>query len=144
MSTHTGISLRALAPRGTPAWLKFFAPMADRLLGLPALDHIYDQLHGLPPFEFVDKGLDLLDINVVSSTENLKGSIPETGPLLVVSNHPFGGVEMLALAQKLKSVRTDIKFLANTGLQVFRELQPLFIAINPLKVSQRNLAPIRE
>lgn len=44
----------------------------------------------------------------------------------------------------LQSVRTDIKFLANSGLQVFRGLQPLFIATNPLRVTQKNLSSIRQ
>lgn len=144
MSTDMGISLRALSPRGTPAWLKISAPMLDRILGLPAVDEVYSQLQGLPPFEFVEKGLQLLDISVEPSPANIKDHIPAKGPLLVISNHPFGGVEMLALAQELKATRTDIKFLANIGLQVFRELQPLFIAINPLKVTQKNLLPIRQ
>lgn len=144
MSSYTEISLRALAPSGTPGWLKFLAPVADRLLGLPAVDRVYSQLQGLPPFEFVKRGLEVLDIQVDSESGQIKNPIPEKGALLVVSNHPFGGVEMLALTQKLESVRKDIKVLANTGLQVFRELQPLFIAINPLKVTQRNLAPIRK
>ncbi len=144
MRTETRISLRALAPRGTPAWLKTLAPLADRLLGLPAVDQVYSQLQGLSPFEFVEGGLGLLDIRAQSGPFEIEDRIPKKGPLLVVSNHPFGGVEMLVLAQALKAVRTDIKFLANTGLQVFRELQPIFVAINPLKVSQRNLAPIRQ
>ena len=144
MSTDTGISLRALAPPGAPVWLKFLAPMADHLLGLPAIDQVYDQVHGLPPFEFVEKGLDALEIRVESGPGEIKDRIPEEGPLLIVSNHPFGGVEMLALAQELKAVRTDIKFLANSGLQVFNELRPLLIAINPLKVTQKNLSPIRQ
>jgi len=144
MSTDLGISLRALAPRGAPAWLKFSAPMLDRLLGLPAVGEIYDQLQGLSPFDFVEQGLQLLDISVESKPANIKDRIPAKGPLLVISNHPFGGVEMLALAQELKTVRSDIKFLTNIGLQVFHELKPLFIAINPLKVTQKNMLPIRQ
>jgi len=144
MSTDLGISLRALTPRGAPAWLKFSAPMLDRILGLPAVDEVYGQLQGLPPFEFVEQGLQVLDISVESTPAKFKDRIPAKGPLLVISNHPFGGVEMLALAQEIRTVRPDIKFLANIGLQVFRELQPIFIAINPLKVTQKNLLPIRQ
>jgi len=118
--------------------------MLDRILGLPAVDEVYGQLQGLPPFEFVEQGLQVLDISVESTPAKFKDRIPAKGPLLVISNHPFGGVEMLALAQEIRTVRPDIKFLANIGLQVFRELQPIFIAINPLKVTQKNLLPIRQ
>jgi len=146
MSTYSGISLRAIVSREAPAWLEYSAPALDRLLGIQVLDEIYRQhaLEGLPPFEFVERSLAALDLTVESEPANLNGTVPSEGPVLVVCNHPYGGVEALALAQVLKSVRTDIKFLANTGLQVFRELQSLFIATNPLKISQQNLSSIRQ
>ncbi len=141
----TGISLRALIPRDRPAstWLARAAPLLDRLLGIHALDRIYrrHRLQGLPPFEFATQTLDALDISL-TPTGRVE-DIPAHGPLLVVCNHPFGGVEALALMRTLQPVRTDIKFLANAGLQVFRELQPLFIATNPLRVTQKNLSSIR-
>ncbi len=143
MRASPEIGLRALAERGAPAWLTLSAPVLDRLLGLKAVNRVYRQLHGLPSYEFVRRGLEVLNISVKSTPEGIRNLIPAEGPLLVTSNHPFGGVEMLALAQVLKSVRTDIKFLANTGLQVFHELQPLFVATNPLKVTQQNLSSIR-
>ncbi len=146
MRTHPGISLRALAPNKTPAWLTHSAPVLDRLLGIQGLDQIYRKHHlqGLEPFEFIEQSLAALDLTVEPSPGQLEGCIPSSGSLLVVCNHPYGGVEALALAHALKSIRTDIKFLANTGLQVFRELRPLFIATNPLKVSQHNLLSIRQ
>lgn len=144
MNANTEISLRALAARGAPAWLAFLAPLLDRVLGLTAVNRVYSQLYGLPPFEFVERSLEVLGIKVQSTPENIQDAIPATGPLLIISNHPFGGVEMLALAKELKNARTDIKFLANIGLQVFAELKPLFVATNPLKVSQKNLSSIRQ
>lgn len=141
-----GISLRVLIPRNTPAsvWLTRAAPALDRLLGIQTLDRIYRRHHlqGLAPFEFATQTLDALNISLAPAGQ--VESIPAHGPLLVVCNHPFGGVEALALMRTLQSVRTDIKFLANTGLQVFRELQPLFIATNPLRVTQKNLSSIRQ
>lgn len=146
-SSHTGISLRALAaPSFTQAqWLIFIAPLLDRLLGLRTLDVLYKRhkLQNLPPFEFVTRTLQILGVKTCVPQIHLTDRIPESGPLLIVCNHPYGGIEALLLAEALKSVRTDVKFLANSALGVFRELQPLFIATNPLKVSQKNLTSIR-
>lgn len=146
MSTNSEISLRAFAPHNTPAWLAYSAPALDRLLGIQKVDRIYREHHlqGLPPFEFVEQGLLAFGLTVQSEPGQLDGYIPAQGPVLVVCNHPYGGVEALAIAHLLKTVRTDIKILANTGLRVIPELWPLIIATNPLKVSQRNLPSIRE
>ena len=141
-----GISLRGLIPPDAPtsSWLARAAPALDRLLGIQALDRLYrrHRLQNLPPFEFAAQTLDALDISLAPSGQ--PEAIPASGPLLIVCNHPFGGIEALALMRTLQSVRTDVKFLANSGLQVFRELQPLFIATNPLRVTQKNLSSIRQ
>lgn len=144
--SEAGISLRALFPGESPpaSWMRAAAPALDRLLGIRRLDRIYrrQRLQGLPPFEFASQALDALDISLAPTGK--LDAIPARGPLLVVCNHPFGGVEALALMRTLQSIRGDVKFLANTGLRVFRELQPLFIATNPLRVTQKNLPSIRQ
>ncbi len=142
------IGLRALAdePAYASPGLQRAAPLLDRLLGIRALDRIYRdrRMHGLPPFEFVECTLDALAIGVAPGPTDWMRRVPEQGPLLLVSNHPYGGAEALALAQALRPLRTDIKFLANSGLKVFRELRPLLIGVNPLKVTQKNLGAIRQ
>lgn len=146
--TGARISLRTLSddPAYAARWLYRVAPMLDRLLGIRRLDRIYrnGRMAGLPPFEFVERTLDALDIEVSPGPENWMRRIPEQGPVLLVSNHPYGGAEALALAQVLRPLRPDVKFLANSGLRVFQELRPLLIGVNPLKVTQRNLGAIRQ
>lgn len=139
-----GISLGALLPAGSPGWWGWAATWLDRALGIHTLDGLYRRhgLEGLPPFEFAERALKALDISVLPIGDSTR--LPARGPVLVVCNHPFGGVEALALMTLLARTRTDIRFLANAGLGVFRELRPLFIATNPLRVTQRNLASIRQ
>ncbi len=144
----TDISLRRLASPGSiqARWLKYFGPILDPVLGLHTFDRLYRRHHlqDLPPFDFVTRTLHVLNVTATSPQTPLIDRIPESGPLLVVCNHPYGGMEALILAEAFRSVRTDVKFLANSALNVFRELQPLLIATNPLKVSQKNLTSIRE
>lgn len=142
------ISLRSLAtdPAYAASWLHHAAPLMDRLLGIRTLDRIYRhrRMQGLPPLDFVERTLDVLDITVSPEPRDWASQIPARGPVLLVCNHPYGGAEALALAQALRTVRTDIKFLANSGLGVFRELRPLLIGVNPLKITQKNLGAIRQ
>src|SRR5262249_5838577 len=39
--------------------------------------------------------------------------VPTAGPLVVVSNHPFGAIDALILLELIGSVRTDVRLLAN-------------------------------
>lgn len=148
MSPDVRISLRGLAPPGTLAekWLSILGPVLDRLLKIRAIDTHYQQggLAGLPPFEFAARALRVLNVSADSSPDQLWDRVPREGPVLAVCNHPYGGIEALILAAALKSVRTDVKFLANAALSVFREFEPLIITTNPLAVTQRNLTSIRQ
>ncbi|MFU8896921.1 MAG: lysophospholipid acyltransferase family protein [Gammaproteobacteria bacterium] len=141
------ISLGELAPPGSrlARWLTMVSPPVDRLLGIGAIDDLYqrNKLAALPPFEFSSKSLEVLGVSVSPVRALADAGIPAEGPLLIVCNHPFGAVEALVLADALRGVRSDIRFLANAGLRVFRELRPLLIPTNPLRVTQQNVTSIR-
>jgi putative hemolysin len=148
MRTEAGITLRALALNGTrmAKWLTLVGPALDRVLRISVLDKLYRQnrMQNLPPFEFASETLQVLDVTASPPSARALERIPAEGAVLVVCNHPYGGIEALILADMLKSVRTDVKFLANTALKVFPEFQPLMIATNPLVVTQKNLRSIRQ
>ncbi|MCA1801525.1 MAG: lysophospholipid acyltransferase family protein [Rhodothermaceae bacterium] len=57
--------------------------------------------------------------------------IPKNGKIVVVSNHPFGGIEGVIMGAILKSVRPDSRIMANFLLERIPELRDLFIFVNP-------------
>lgn len=57
--------------------------------------------------------------------------IPASGPVVVVANHPFGGLEGIALARALTLVRPDVKILANFLLGRIPELRDFFLLVDP-------------
>jgi putative hemolysin len=61
---------------------------------------------------FFDHGLSVLGVGYTISEEDL-AKIPTEGPILLVANHPYGGVDGLIFGSILDRVRSDGMFLAN-------------------------------
>jgi len=57
--------------------------------------------------------------------------VPARGPVIVVANHPCGGIEALALLHWIGQVRRDVRVLAN---RVLLSLPPLAPALIPVDV----------
>lgn len=125
---------------------KAIAPFADRLLGVHLIDTLYrsGRFSGLAPFDFVTRALEALEVTGSDDTGELARSLPRSGPVLIVSNHPYGAIEALLIADAVGRIRRDLRFLANEGLKVLPELAPLIIGTDPLAVTPRNLRSIRE
>lgn len=116
--------------------------LLDRVLAINKLDDLYreNNLHGLDKTTFAKSLLDGLNIQLLG-LEQLQANIPKTGPLVIASNHPFGGIEGVFLAWAIEQVRPDIKVMANQGLKIFPELEDYFIFTNPLSESDPKNAP---
>ena len=103
----------------------------DKLMSLPTIRNYY---HCLPkcdnPFNFIDNALEKLEIRYAPETHYSK-VIPSSGPLIVVSNHPFGGIDGLILTSILSKARQDIRIIANHFLGLFPELKPILFPVNP-------------
>lgn len=130
----TEIRLSALVSKGTLGVLfRLFGPIADRILGLKEMNDRFRKhgLTGLDPKSFVEKVLEALKVKIDYEPEQLQ-RIPKEGPVVIVANHPYGGIEGIILAALIGRVRSDVKFLVNTMLRVVVELRDLFIFTNPL------------
>lgn len=96
--------------------------------------------------EFIERLLANLEVTSETYPRDLD-YIPKTGPLIVVSNHPFGGIEALALYQILREIRPDVKFIANYVLSHVCEMKEQFILVDPFDgkdAASRNIKPLRE
>lgn len=113
-----------------PPGLGWIVNAADALSGLGELDRLYAlRPPGLTPPQFMHHALDRLQISIALDAGTL-ADIPQSGPLLVVANHPYGGAEGFAIADLLLQRRGDVRLLANALLQRVPEVAPLVIPID--------------
>lgn len=83
--------------------------------------------------DFADATLEEFKIKATASgVEN----IPKTGPVILVMNHPLGGMDAVALISLLKQQRPDVKFIVNDILLHLDNLKDLFIGVN--KIGKNN------
>jgi len=138
--------LAGLLPATGRPWLDQLAVNSlERLLGLTRMDHAYRRLGPSGDCEeFITKACAALDITLHFPAAEL-GQIPAQGPVVVVANHPFGGIEGLLLAGLLRRVRSDVRVMANFLLSRIPELAELFIAVDPFRGPQAsNAAGLRQ
>jgi len=120
-------------PTKLPIKPRFLAHIFERILGLSALGDIYDRRPlDANSKDFLQYTLGALGVtNVIKQEQNLE-EIPSQGPVLIVANHPLGGLEGIALAYEILKVRPDLRVLTNELLRLIPELSELFIGVDVL------------
>lgn len=121
-------------PFKLPFRSRALASFFEHLLGLSKLSRCYDsapknagtQQFLLGVLSYLDVGLQVVD------AQNSLDGLPEDGPLLIVANHPLGGLEGIAITQLLLELRPDTKVLTNNLLTRIPELQSTFIGVDVL------------
>ena len=120
----------------------------EHVLAFPRMNKAYAEISRMQDDRpFADKVLDRLQVSYDLAAEDRARMELPSGPLVVVSNHPFGGIEALILASILGPIRRDLKFLANHLLQAIPEMRELFIPVNPFQGNgaiRQNIKPVRE
>ena len=118
-----------------------------KVLALNRINRVYERISNFPDsIYFTDRVLRALSIGYEVSEED-RDKIPRTGPVVVVANHPFGGIEGIILASLLNSVRRDIKLMANFILGHIPEMREILILVDPFGTSRSaafNMRPIKE
>ncbi len=98
------------------------------------------------PGAFFRTTLDLLGCRYeVAEADLLR--IPAKGPVVVVCNHPLGGLDGIILGDLLRQRRTDVKLMANRLLAKVRLAEHHMIFVDPFAKDQpaaHNIGPLRQ
>ncbi len=127
--------------------LRWLVPMLERGVGLHKLADVYHHSVMLSQSEeFWRAGLRSMEMTYEIASGDIE-RIPDEGPVVVVSNHPFGGIEGLILADLLRRRRPDSKVMASYLLSRIPELHEVFVLVDPFEgdtAASRNMRAVRE
>ena len=107
-------------PRPVVNWLR-------RTIHESEINHILEHYWSLPPQEFIRACF--REWQVTYSVEGLEKLDPK-GRYLFASNHPFGGMDGMMLADKLIDRFGDARVVVNDLLMYLEPLRPLWIPVN--------------
>ncbi|MEO1237015.1 MAG: lysophospholipid acyltransferase family protein [Planctomycetota bacterium] len=130
--------------------LRATGPAVERAMRLPSLNLLYSQIAAHDrdaDRHFADKALEVMNLALDLDASSLD-AVPREGPLVVVANHPFGGIEGVILASVLRRVRPDVKLLANEMLACIPELRDSFFFVDVFgedaATKRKNAAAVRQ
>jgi len=130
--------------------IKAFKKSLERVLALNQLNDLYDIFQERMEKDFretsvFDTILDVLDVQYDTKNQTLK-QIPSQGPLVVVSNHPFGAIEGIIAGSLLLKSRPSVRILGNYLLNRVDGLRNYIIAVDPFEshgISTTNLKGLK-
>lgn len=112
-----------------------FARFLMLMLRFDKLNRVYNKIGNKKGLDFVEELLAILSINYAFDSEVLLKRIPKSGPCILVSNHPFGGLESILLIKILSPLRTDIKIVSTQLLQKIDPISEFFLEEDPFQKS---------
>lgn len=106
--------------------------LLSKVARIDRVNELYAHMCESPGLESIQTLFDHLEIDLEVEAHQLE-NIPRTGPFVIVSNHPFGALDGLAMILAIAKVRPDFKVMANFLLQNVEPIKDYFIAVNPFE-----------
>ena len=138
MDVQKNVDIGKVIEKKSPRFFKlmprFLLRKFKSLLHESDLNNILKNLAGKEKLDFISGGL--RELQVISSNYGLE-EIPRKKGVIIVANHPLGGLDGLALINEIGKYRKDIKFLVNDVLSEIEPFKPYFIPINKHGLNSR-------
>ena len=119
---------------------KFIFRKLKKIIHQQELNKIINTYREKKGLDFSNCGLNHMGVKTKSiGTDN----IPKTGGVIVVANHPLGGLDGVAIINEVGKIREDVHILVNDILLQIENFKPIFVPINKHgKNSRTNLSQI--
>ena len=106
---------------------RFVIKYLKRIVHEDDLNHIIPTYFHLPPYEFIKGALGYMGVSYHATGLD---KIDPNGRYLFASNHPFGGMDGMMLAELISTHLGDVRFISNDILMVVEPLRPIMIPVN--------------
>jgi len=129
------IDLKSAASHPVQKWLlTVLEHPIEKTLSIKALNDAYERMEFFASLANHDNVfqdcLDCVQAHYSLSEQDIQ-KIPKQGPLVVVANHPFGGLEGVVLGDIIFRARPDVRVLGNYLLQNLVSLREWIIPVDP-------------
>lgn len=114
---------------------KSFIKIAQKLIHEDKINDFLLSNNHLKGFEFIEAVLEYFKFDFSFSSNDIE-NIPSTGRVVIIANHPLGGLDALCLLKLVGKIRKDVKIIANDFLAGVDSLDSLFIKIDNFKNKQ--------
>jgi len=121
-------------------------PFASKLLPLKQAQDLYERARSRSGHSILQNLLREMDVEIQAEPADMR-RIPRSGPVVVVSNHPYGMLDGAILGALLARVRADVKVMTNFLLEGVPELEQCCFFVDPLRTSksaERNRRALKE
>jgi len=108
---------------------KFLASWMMKVLKLEKLNDFYGPVSHLEGREFIERGLERLNVKYEVSEEDMN-RIPKEGPFIVTSNHPFGVLDGFLVLSIFSKVRPDFRIVAHHLFNGLPQVLPWLIIVD--------------
>lgn len=126
--TYSQIEQAVPVLRGKPG--RLLVNYLMRALALDKVNDLYDRNCHCSGPEFAKAILEDIGVNYTVYGREKLDSLPD-GAFITVSNHPYGSIDGIILADLFGHVRGDYKLIVNKVLSCIKALGPCFINVTP-------------
>jgi putative hemolysin len=133
------IDVEKVLSEKVPKFYKFIPKILiskiKKILHEDEINAVMSRIGHLQNLEFNDGVLKELNSYIeVKGLEN----IPDSGSVIIASNHPLGGLDGMALIKAVSEKRKDIKFVVNDILLNLKNYSEIFVGVNKLGNTPKN------
>lgn len=113
-----------------------------KMLNIDEVNRIYSKVENVNDAQLaLDMILSELEVRYSIDSKDLD-KLPKDGAFILVSNHPFGGVDGVIMAKILGNKYPTFKILVNYFLCRIKPISPYFIPVNPFEKSKSSYSSI--
>ncbi len=131
------IDIRRIIIEKNPQFLKNYPSfirntvftVIEKFLRINEINRFIEKNQDIKDIDFIDELFEYLDFSYIVSKKE-RDRIPSEGRLIIISNHPLGGLDGLALLKLVSEVRQDFRIVVNDVLSGIENLSGLFLPIN--------------